>query len=68
MKQKTNPVPSLQSTEENALRSLNDFVMMNLASLKIMGRKVKFQSETVFHDTGQWTFYYVLKKSSGQLS
>lgn len=26
-----------------------------------MGRKVKFQSETAFHDTGQWTFCYVLK-------
>lgn len=61
MKQKINPVPSLQSIEENALRSLDDFVMMSLASLKIMGRKVEFQSERVFHDTGQWTFSYVFK-------
>lgn len=28
----------LQSIEESALRSLNYFVMMSLASLKIMGR------------------------------
>ena len=50
---KSIPVPSLQSKEENALRSLNDFALMSLTSLKVMGRKVKFQSETVVHDTGQ---------------
>lgn len=65
---KSNPVPSLQSREESALRSLNDFVMMSLTSLKVMGRKVKFQSETVFLDTGQWTFSYVFKNHLAKLS
>lgn len=35
---KKNLFPSLQSIEESALRSLNYFVMMSVASLKIMGR------------------------------
>lgn len=45
MKQKTNPFPSSEHREENALRSLNYFVMMNLANLKIMGSKISSQKQ-----------------------